>query len=225
MTIVSAPARPRFGLYGVALQLALALGLGVLVSGAGSRDLGPSDHVVRGIALGLLFAVPGVIAALGIRAGRPSLLVAAVVMDMAGVVLSYSTLVFVAPAGLFVAHAAATAHSPARAADAVRATVIGVALVGLVVGSAIALLALTESRCWTAYSTPAGVEYRISPFVENAEMTVPLDALASGCDTGVLTAQGEVAAAVLALGALTLAGLTTRRREEPVAGSPSASTP
>jgi hypothetical protein len=204
--------RPRFGLYGVLIQLVLALGLGIFVSGQGVGELGPSDHLVRGVALGLLFAVPGVIAALGVRAGRPSLLVAAVVMDMAGVVLSFATLVFVVPAGFFVAHAAATAQGPLRAAAAVRAAVVGVALVALVVGAGIVLFTTTESRCGTAYATPAGIDYRFSPYVGNGvEVSVPLEALASGCDTGVLTTQGEATAAFLALGAIALAGLASRR--------------
>jgi hypothetical protein len=209
----------------VALQLALAVGLGVFVSQAGSRELGPSDHVVRGIAVGLLFAVPGVIAAIGIRAGRPTLVIGAALVDVVGLMLSYTTLVFIAPAGLLIAHASTTAKVPLRTPDAARATLLVIALVGLVVGSAVALFALTEGRCWTAYSTATGIEYRLSPFVENGEMTVPIDALASGCDTGVLTMQGEATAAAMALAAIGLAGLATRRREGSVASTTSASTP
>lgn len=215
-------ATPRFGRYGVAVQLGLALLLGVLVSGSflagsGPRAIGPSDGLERGVVLGLLFAVPGIIAALGVRGGRPSLLVAAVVMDMAGVLLSFATLVFVIPAGLFVAHAAATATMPSRVAAAVRATILGAAVIGLMVGSGIALLTTTESRCWTAYSTPTGTEFRFSPFVGNGvAVTVPLDAVGSGCETGVLSARGEAAAGALAVGAIALAALATRRRPEPV---------
>lgn len=215
------PARPRFGLYGVALQLALALGLVIFVLVVGSDRVGPSDHVPRGLALGLLFAVPGVIAALGVRAGRPSLLIAAVVMDMAGVMLSFATLVFVVPAGFFVAQVAATARGPLHAGPATRAALVGLALVGLVVGAGVVLLTSTESRCWTAYSTPGGTEYRFSPYVGNGvQVSVPLDAIASGCDTGVLTARGEATAAVLTLGAIALAGLAGRRRSQtgPVMG-------
>jgi hypothetical protein len=216
VTTVPTPPRPRFGLYGAAIQLALALGLGIFVSAARFDELGPRDQVVRGVALGLLFAVPGVIAWLGARSGRPALLVAAVAMDMAGVLLSFATLVFVVPAGLFVAHAAATMQGPPRVAAAVRAAVVGVALVALVVGAGSVVLTTTESRCWTAYSTPTGVEYRFSPYVgNNVEVSVPLDALASGCDTGVLTAQGVATAAVLELGAIALAGVAGRRRPEP----------
>jgi hypothetical protein len=128
-------------------------------------------------------------------------------------VLSFATIIFVVPAGLFVAHAAATAQTPARVGAAVRAALIGAALVGLVIGAGAALLTTTQSRCWTAYATPTGTVYRFSPYVGNGvEVTVPLDAIGSGCDTGVLSAQGEAAAAVLALGAIVLAGLAGRRR-------------
>src|SRR5260221_5460016 len=112
--------RPRFGLYGVAIQLVLAFALVIFVAGAGAGvgEIGPSDHLNRGVVLGLLFTVPGVVAALGVRGGRPILLAAAVVMDMAGVLLSFANLVFVVPARLFVAHAAATAQGPVPAGAA-----------------------------------------------------------------------------------------------------------
>jgi hypothetical protein len=210
------PVGPRFGFYGVVIQLALALGLGIFVSVQGAGELGPSDHVERGIALGLLFAVPGVIAVLGIRSSRPTPVIAAVVMDMAGLILSYATLVFVVPTAFFVAHAAATAQGPRRIGSVVRGALVGVALVGLVVGAGIALFAMTEGRCWTAYASPNGTIYRLAPYVDTGETIVPPDAMAAGCDTGVLTLQGEGTAAVLALGAIALAGLATRRREEPV---------
>ena len=224
-------ATPRFGTYGVALQLGLALLLGIFVAGSfgagsGAGSLGPPDHLNRGVVLGLLFAVPGVIAAIGVRGGRPSVLVAAVVMDMSGVLLSFATLVFVVPAVLFVTHAAASDRGPIRLTSAVRAAVLGVALIALVVGAGVVLLTTTESRCWTAYSTPTGTEYRFSPFVGNGvEVTVPLDAIGSGCETGVLSAQGEAIAAVLALGAIVLAGLAGHRLDGPVAIDPSASPP
>ena len=215
------PARSRFGLYGVAIQLALALGLGIFVAAQRAGEVGPSDHVERGIALGLLFAVPGVIAALGIRSGRPTPVIAAVVMDMAGVILSFATLVFVVPAALFVAQAAASAQRPVRVAAAIRAGLVGVALVTLVVGSGIALFAMTEGRCWTAYASPTGTVYRFTPFVDTGETVVPTDAIASGCESGVLTVRGETTAAVLALGAIALAAVATRRREELLADSSS----
>ena len=209
---------PRFGIYGAVVQLALALSLAVFVSAQGTGELGPSDHLERGIVLGLLYAVPGIIAALGVRGGRASLLIAAVVMDMAGVVLSFATLVFVVPAGLFVAHAAATATMPTRIGDALRTAVLGMAVIGLVVGAGAALLTTTESRCWTAYSTPTGTTYTFTPYVDTGETVVPTNALAAGCDTGLLSAQGEATAAVLAIGAIVLAGLGSRRRPEPAEG-------
>src|SRR5260221_3553575 len=210
--------RPRFGLYGVAIQLVLAFALVIFVAGAGAGvgEIGPSDHLNRGVVLGLLFTVAGVVAALGVRGGRPILLAAAVVMDMAGVLLSFATLVFVVPAGLFVAHAAATAQGPVRAGAAVRAALLLVATAGLVIGAGLALLTTTESRCWTAYSTPSGTEYRFSPYVDTGSITLPTDSFASGCDTGLLSSRGEAMAAGLAIGAIVRAGLTARRRAEPV---------
>ena len=209
---------PRFGIYGVAVQLALALFLVAFVGAQGTGELGPSDHIQRGFVLGLLFAVPGVIAALGVRGSRPSLLVAAVVMDMAGVLLSFATLVFVVPAGMFIAHAAATATMPPRLSAVVRSAVVGVAVIALVVGAGIALLTTTESRCWTAYNSPTGMRYTFSPYVDSGETSVPTDAVAAGCDTGLLSAQGEATAAALAIGAIVLAGLAARRRPEPAEG-------
>ena len=212
------PTGQRFGLYGVVLQLALALGLGLFASRTDASELGPPDGLARGLSLGLLFAVPAVIAALGIRGGRPELLLAAAAMDAFSPLLSVATVVFVVPAGLFVAHAAATGKAPATIGALARSTLLVVTLVGLVVGGVVGLLALTESRCWAAYSTPTGTEYRYSPFVQGAELGHAPGAIGEGCDSGVLTTQGEASAAVLALGAIALAGLAGRPKRLPVSG-------
>ena len=209
---------PRFGVYGVGLQLALALGLGVLASQTDASQLGPPEAIPRGLTLGLLFAVPGVIAALGIRGGRAALLIAAAAMDAFSPLLSYATVVFVVPVGLFVAHAAAVGKAPATIGAVVRSTLLVVALVGLVIGGVGGLLATTEGRCWAAYSTPTGIEYRYSPYVEGAELGLAPGAIGEGCRAGLLSAPGEAIAAVLSLGAIALAGLATRRRRQPVSG-------
>jgi hypothetical protein len=90
------------------------------------------------------------------------------------------------------------------------AVLVAAAIVFAGVGAGCALLGLTETRCWEAYQTPSGIEYRSVPestthFVASPEM------IAAGCDSGALTARGAGIAAVLGLGAVGVALLRVWR--------------
>src|SRR5947207_4818778 len=127
---------PRlFGYLGAENQIVLAIALMALVNQL--RDpVGPPEPVNRGLALGMIYALPAVVGGLGAWTGRRPLLAAAALACAVGSVLSFSgvTLLFLIPALLFAVAAAsprgagsaagATETSP-RPAARVRSAVIG----------------------------------------------------------------------------------------------------
>jgi len=82
------------------------------------------------------------------------------------------------------------------------AVLLVIVLTGVAAGGA--LLGLTETRCWEAYRTPSGIEYR-TVAETSTHMVTDADAFAAGCDGGSLTARGAGIAAILGLGALGVA--------------------
>jgi len=213
------------GYFAAENQIVLAIALLGLVNQL--RDpVGPPEPVNRGLALGLVYALPAVAGGLGAWAGRRSLLAAAAVACAAGSVISFSgvTLLFLIPALLFAVAASAprgaaappgaeTAPRPARDwSSAVRGLALAIVLAALMVGSGVSLLALTEARCWIGEENPSGtIEYRIVPDIYGVSVGKGETA---GCSSAVLTVRGAVVAAVLGLGALGLAiGTATPRRQ------------
>jgi hypothetical protein len=129
------------GELGVVAQLAFAIGIGIVATFASHPTPEP---IPRGLAVGLLYATPAVIAALGIVGGRVSLLLAAAVLDVLGAPLSWSlvTLLFLVPAILFVGHAGrASAVAAATASSRVVGALASAAIVALVALSAAAVAA------------------------------------------------------------------------------------
>jgi hypothetical protein len=109
-------ARIRFiGLLGCVVQLALAALLGGIATSPQSFP-NPPEPIPRGLALGVLYALPAVVGALGAIGVRRSVLAAAAVLSTIGSVLAFSgvTLVFVAPALIFAAAAGAGAGRSVR---------------------------------------------------------------------------------------------------------------
>jgi hypothetical protein len=88
------------------------------------------------------------------------------------------------------------------------AAVLLIVLAG--VGAGWALLGLTETRCWEAYQTPSGIEYRSVPESTTHVVASP-EMIAAGCDSGSLTARGAGIAAVLGLGAVAVAFIRVSR--------------
>lgn len=126
------------GLLGAAVQVALAVML-ALVAGRPDEFPNPPQLIPRGVALAALFAVPGIIGAIGALRGRRSLLAAAAMLSVIGSVLSFSgvTLLFLAPALIFAAAAGAGgAAATKRRRPSWRALAILVlAIVGVVAAS------------------------------------------------------------------------------------------
>jgi hypothetical protein len=247
------------------VQLALAALLGGI---AGRPDAfpNPPEPIPRGLALGLLYALPAATGALGAIGGRRSLLAAAAVMSTIGSVVAFSgvTLVFLVPAVVFARAAGTTSgvrppqrpswrtlvlltlamvavvvaalrigilvlpllvlsvvgleigrgatHARARLSSQVGGLLLTVGVVGLGISAGWALLSMTETRCWKAYQTPAGIEYWTVPDPGAAPMAFGRDAIAGGCDGGTLTGQGAATASALGLTAIALAAAAGRQR-------------
>jgi hypothetical protein len=156
-----------FGGVGSALQLALAALLGVSASGPASFP-NPPESIPRGLALGVLYALPAIVGALGALGERRSVLAAAAVMSTIGSVLAFSgvTLVFLAPALIFAAAAGAVAATNVRPRRPVwlTALVLGVGVplvvlaatrIGIFILPALGLLLIGLEAGRGAWSSPA----------------------------------------------------------------------
>lgn len=197
-----------YGLAGVGGIFVIA----TIVFAIGARDegYGPPEAVPRGLVLGLLFAVPALIAAIGVAGRSAPLLAAAGLAALAPAWLSVATLPLVIPA-LLLLFAAGRAMRPERRAG----WLVTIAIVALQVGALIALFSNTEQRCWLAYESPAGLVYREATEAETRGLFgLAGGPVGGGCDGGALTERGVALAAVLAIGALAFAGASSRRRRE-----------
>jgi len=196
-----------YGLAGVGGIFVIA----TVVVGIAGRDgggLSPPETIPRGLTLGLLFGVPAVIAAIGVRRRNAVLLAAAGLAALAPAWLSVATLPLVIPAVALLV-AAASATRPERFVG----WLLTVAIVALQVGALVAIFSNTEQRCWLAYESPTGLVYRQATEAEShGPFGMPGGPVGSSCDSGALTEQGAALAGVLSLGALALAlGLPKRR--------------
>jgi hypothetical protein len=222
------------GFFAAENQIVLAIALLGLVNQL--RDpVGPPEPVNRGLALGLIYALPAVVGGLGAWAGRRSLLAAAAVACAIGSVLSFSgvTLLFLIPALLFAIAAVAPGRSgtapqegeaaPRAGRDwagVVKGLALAIVLVALMVGSGLSLLSLTEARCWIGEENPSGtIVYQIVPDIYGVSVGKGETA---GCSSAVLTLRGAVVAAVLGLAALGLAirAASPRRHDDPLDDRP-----
>jgi hypothetical protein len=195
------------GVGGIFVVATVVLG----IAGRDAGDVAPPEAIPRGLVLGLLFSVPAVIGAIGVRRRDAVLLAAAGVAALAPAWLSVATLPLVIPALLLLV-ASGSATRPGRA----RQWLVALAVVGLQAGAIAGLLGTTEPRCWVAYPSGGGYEYRFVPVYEGLEMGGPGQPVAGGCDGGALTERGVALAGVLGVGALTVAFGVPKRR--PVVG-------
>ena len=187
----------------VVLGLAVALGAFIHLQ---LRDPGPPEGVPRAVAIPALYATMGLLAIIGAVQRRPAIVVAAGMLCLVGTILSAATIEFAVPGILLIGFGSRIGElSGRRRAE----PLIAAAAVLLVVGAAIALLGMTEGRCWQATGSPADPTYTVIPCGGQAVL-VAGGLFASGSDSGVLTTGGGLVEAVLLLGALTLTAVTGR---------------
>lgn len=93
----------------------------------------------------------------------------------------------------------------------VAGSLLAVVVVCLGIGAGWALLSMTEMRCWEAYQTPDGIEYRTVPDPGTGSITLEPGGIGGGCDSGALTMRGAITASALGLTAVALAARLGRR--------------
>jgi hypothetical protein len=186
--------------------LGLAVALGVFIQYQ-ARDPRPPEDVPRALAIPAVYATMGLLAIIGALQRRPAIVVAAGVLCLVGSILSVATIAFAVPGVLLILLGSRIQALPRRQWSE---AAIAAAAVLLVVGAAIALLVMTEGRCWQATGSPADPTYTVIPCGGQAVLVGGGQTFASGFDSGVLTTGGGLVEAVLLLGALTLAALTGR---------------
>jgi hypothetical protein len=206
------PKRRRLGYVVAAAIAAFAVVVAAfpLIQQAGSGDLNGPDIVPRPMVIGLLLAMPAVLAAIAaFRGSRPIFVAAGVLCLLQSIVGAFSgvTLGFVIPGILLIALGLERALSDSLQPTRRREWFAAAFVVGLGIAAWIVPLALTETVCWIAKRGPDGNPvYTIIPNTDT--LTVGSGDIASGCDGGTFTLQGLMLAGVLAIGALAMAGLS-----------------
>jgi hypothetical protein len=201
--------RPALG--AAAIIVAYACVVGLISASAGADDLGPPEALPRPVWLAVLLMVPAAIAVIGAwRSSRP-LLIAAGTLCVAQSLLAYSlvTIPFIVPAVMLLSLAGASGG-----VSVPRRAVLGaVSVVALGVGAWVAVFALTETVCWVARVGADGASvYSRIPVSDS--LTVGVGDVASGCDGGVASIDGLALAAILAIGAIAVAEVSSRRARD-----------
>lgn len=169
----------------------------------------PPWWLERPLALFGLFAVPAVIAIIGLsRDAKPLVMAAgAICLLQSYIAFSGVTIGFIVPGLVLVAKGASGIRSdtdpPGR-----RAVLAGTLAVVLAISAWIGLFALTAPRCWTGVVSAGGdtttVEVPATEQQLHGPMIVP--AGGAGCSSAELTPTGLAVSAVLAIGAIAVAG-------------------
>jgi hypothetical protein len=115
-----------------------------------------------------------------------------------------------------VALAAALPALRRRAARRVSLTdgFIGIATVALVLAAMFSAFANTQTVCWNASSTPAGIVYQWIPAQEEGPVPIDSGIVSSGCSGGQPTFEGTALTGVLLIGAIAIAVLAALTRRD-----------
>jgi hypothetical protein len=194
------------GRLGAATQLLFAAILGALAI----ANAQPSpEPVPRGLAVLIIYGVPGLIGYLGAVRGSAAPLVGAALVDIPGSVLSWSfvTLIFLVPAILMGAAAAGVGRAERRPAG-IAGVVVAAAIAALLVGGGVAFLFVTEPLCWITTTTGLETSYQVVPTIENIALGA---GQSGGCTGAATTLAGAVVGAGCELLALAIAWRWTHR--------------
>jgi len=188
--------------------LGLSVAVGIFIQ-AQSHDPSPPEDMPRAIAIPALYATMGLLAVIGALQRRPAIVVATGLLCFVGAILSIATIEFVVPGIVLIGLGSRIGGRPGRRR---REAMIAAVAAVLVVSAGVALLSMTEGRCWEAAGSPAAPIYTVIPC--GGETVIPSggSTFASGFDSADLTVRGGLSEGVLLLGALGLAALTGRGR-------------
>jgi len=210
---------PQTAVVGIGLSFALAVAMATLRS-VNAEPIEQSAEVPGNVAFAVVFAVPALLALLGLR-GRPALLVAAGVLDLGlafVTLMSLVGLVFVVPGVLFfVAAGQMQGGWPARS--------IAAALVAVILGTAafVALFARDDPICWATNSmTGETVRLDADRFVNGASISIdaPPGTNEAGCSSDSISTSEAVAAIALVATLLGVVRLLSKPPESRTGAAP-----
>lgn len=190
--------------------LAVAIAAIPLIQAGGSRELEGPALVPRPIVIAILLGLPAGLAAIAAsRDSRPMFIGAGVVCLLQSIVgaLSGVTFVFLIPAVLLIGLGLEETQDPWSKVTRRRAWVGGTLVVAMGIAAWIMLFATSETVCWIARAGIDGTPVYTRIPVSDTMSLGPGD-VAGGCVGGTFTMQGLLVGAVLAIGALAMAGLT-----------------
>ena len=189
------PSAPRIAVVGISLSFALAVAVAILRA-VNAEPVERAAEVAGDVAVAVVFFTPALLALLGLR-GRPSLMVAAGVLDLglAFVTLfSLVGLIFLVPGVMFLVAAGrmrGIGGSPTRS--------IAAALVAVILGIAafVALFARDDPICWATDSTTGqSVRLNADRFVHGSTISIeaPPGTTAAGCSSDMISTAEAIAA-------------------------------
>jgi hypothetical protein len=197
VAVTSRPPIPRIAVIGIGLSFALAVTVGV-VRAINAEPVERAAEVFGNAGFAVVFAAPGLLALLGLR-GRPSLLVAAGVLDLALAFVTLMSLIglaFVVPGVMFFVAASQMRGSGGRPARSLAAT-----LVAVILGTAsfLALFAREDPVCWATNSVGESVRLNADRYVTGTSISIesPPGATASGCSSDSISTIEGLAGIVL----------------------------
>ena len=203
----------------VVVAMAVALGVFIQLQEHG----GPPEAVPRSIVIPALYATAGIVAMIASYQRRPLVVMGAGVVCLVGIILSVAAFPFAAPGLLLLALGARIAPAVGRPR---RDGAVAAAVVVLVVGAGVALLATTGGRCWQETGTAAAPIYAVTACDEGTgaqgggesvggATSNGVEVIGSGYDSGVLTSTGGALEGGLLLVALALVAATGSRAVRP----------
>jgi len=198
----------------VVVGMAVALGAFIQLQDHG----GPPEVVPRSVVIPALYATAGVVAIIASYQRRSPVVMAAGVACLVGIILSIAVIPFVIPGILLLATGARITPDAGRPG---RDGAVAAAVVVLIVGAGVALLATTGGRCWEETGTAASPTYTVTACDNGSgaegngqavggEAGSGTEVIGSGYDGGALTLTGAALEAALLLVTITLVVATAR---------------
>jgi hypothetical protein len=178
-----------------------------------ASDFDP-EEIPRAVALPALYVAIGLIGLLGARQSRPRVVAAAGILGVLSGLLSVITLAFAIP-GLLLIVLAPRMGGHERPRPGLE-TATAIIVVMLVIGAGVAILGLSESRCWEASGSVASPTYTWVTCT-NGPLSAGGTTIASGFSSGLLTPGGfgaEVGLLLLAFALLLATGEPRRARSD-----------
>lgn len=206
------PRTRRLGVVAALIVVALAIFVALIPRLQGTTpELTAPAPIPRPLVIAILLAQPAALALIGVMRGSRTPLVVAGIVGILESFVAFSgvTLAFLPPSVVLIGLGLQRSPAGERPRAVPRAAIAGIVIVGLVIAAWVVMLATSETVCWVAHTRSDGTVETIRIPVSN-DLTVGPTDVASGCDGGVSTIPGLVAAAALVVAAWTVAWRSPR---------------